>query len=152
MVLASQIAWSESCENALQTISSSSNQNDLEPVLKVLRVVEATLNILADSVLQEQPPVRRRKLEHLVSKLLLIGYIFFCFFFAVPKTLCFSFRWKLELLLGSATYVQPYGYSFSLPKVTQVKIQENVLIIFCKMRKHKILPCESAAKEFSFEW
>ena len=39
-------------------------------MLKVLRVVEATLNILADSVLQEQPPVRRRKLEHLVSKLL----------------------------------------------------------------------------------
>ena len=76
MVLASQIAWSESCENALQTISSSSNQNDLEPVLKVLRVVEATLNILADSVLQEQPPVRRRKLEHLVSKLLLISDIF----------------------------------------------------------------------------
>ena len=36
-------------------------------MLKVLRVVEATLNILADSVLQEQPPVRRRKLEHLVS-------------------------------------------------------------------------------------
>lgn len=35
-------------------------------MLKVLRVVEATLNILADSVLQEQPPVRRRKLEHLV--------------------------------------------------------------------------------------
>ena len=67
MVLASQIAWSESCENALQLISSSSNQKDLEPMLKVLRVVEATLNILADSVLQEQPPVRRRKLEHLVS-------------------------------------------------------------------------------------
>ena len=67
VVLASQIAWSESCENALQSISSSSNPNDLEPMLKVLRVVEATLNILADSVLQEQPPVRRRKLEHLVT-------------------------------------------------------------------------------------
>lgn len=71
MVLASQIAWSESCENALQSISSSSNPNDLEPMLKVLRVVEATLNILADSVLQEQPPVRRRKLEHLVTFFLL---------------------------------------------------------------------------------
>ena len=81
MVLASQIAWSESCENALQTISSSSNQNDLEPVLKVLRVVEATLNILADSVLQEQPPVRRRKLEHLVRKLPLISHIFLFFAF-----------------------------------------------------------------------
>ena len=94
MVLASQIAWSESCENALQTISSSSNQNDLEPVLRVLRVVEATLNILADSVLQEQPPVRRRKLEHLVSKLLLISYIFL--FFAVSRKLCFSFGRRLE--------------------------------------------------------
>ena len=68
VVLASQIAWSESCEEALQAISSSSNQKDLGPMMKVLRVVEATLNILADSVLQEQPPVRRRKLEHLVSK------------------------------------------------------------------------------------
>ena len=67
VVLASQIAWSESCEEALQSISSSSNQKDLGPMIKVLRVVEATLNILADSVLQEQPPVRRRKLEHLVS-------------------------------------------------------------------------------------
>ena len=94
MVLASQIAWSESCENALQTISSSSNQNDLEPVLRVLRVVEATLNILADSVLQEQPPVRRRKLEHLVSKLLLISYI--VLFFAVSRKLCFSFGRRLE--------------------------------------------------------
>ena len=96
MVLASQIAWSESCENALQTISSSSNQNDLEPVLKVLRVVEATLNILADSVLQEQPPVRRRKLEHLVSKLLLIRYIFLFFLFEVQLKLCFSYRRRLE--------------------------------------------------------
>jgi len=75
VVLASQIAWSESCENALQAISSSSNQKDLEPMLKVLRVVEATLNILADSVLQEQPPVRRRKLEHLVSLLLFYGLL-----------------------------------------------------------------------------
>ncbi|CAH3116472.1 unnamed protein product [Pocillopora meandrina] len=66
VVLASQIAWSESCEEALQAISSSSNQKDLGPMMKVLRVVEATLNILADSVLQEQPPVRRRKLEHLI--------------------------------------------------------------------------------------
>ena len=103
MVLASQIAWSESCENALQTISSSSNQNDLEPVLRVLRVVEATLNILADSVLQEQPPVRRRKLEHLVSKLLLISYIFL-FFCSFKKTLLF-FRKETGILRASAPYV-----------------------------------------------
>lgn len=79
MVLASQIAWSESCENALQAISSSSNPNDLEPMLKVLRVVEATLNILADSVLQEQPPVRRRKLEHLASFSLWFRFVVFIF-------------------------------------------------------------------------
>ena len=79
VVLASQIAWSESCENALQSISSSSNPNDLEPMLKVLRVVEATLNILADSVLQEQPPVRRRKLEHLVSFSLLFCLVVWMF-------------------------------------------------------------------------
>ena len=106
MVLASQIAWSESCENALQTISTSSNQNNLEPVLKVLRVVEATLNILADSVLQEQPPVRRRKLEHLVSKLLLIRCIFLlCFFFLqFNKTLLFLQK-ETGILRGSAPYV-----------------------------------------------
>ena len=38
----------------------------MSPLEKELRVVEATLNVLADCVLQEQPPVRRRKLEHLV--------------------------------------------------------------------------------------
>lgn len=38
------------------------------PVEGVLKVVQSTLNVLADSVLQEQPPVRRKKLEHLVSE------------------------------------------------------------------------------------
>lgn len=64
VVLAAQISWSESCESALQAVAS--NPSDMGPVEKVLKVVEATLNVLADSVLQEQPPVRRRKLEHLV--------------------------------------------------------------------------------------
>lgn len=35
----------------------------------VLKQVEDTLNVLADSVLHEQPPVRRRKLEHLITEL-----------------------------------------------------------------------------------
>ncbi|XP_001636057.2 cytoplasmic dynein 1 heavy chain 1 isoform X2 [Nematostella vectensis] len=64
VVLAAQISWSESCENALQQIAN--NPKDMSPLEKVLKVVEATLNVLADSVLQEQPPVRRRKLEHLI--------------------------------------------------------------------------------------
>jgi dynein heavy chain 1 len=73
VVLAAQISWSESCESALQTIAS--KPSDLGPLEKVLKVVEATLNVLADSVLQEQPPVRRRKLEHLVTLLLVEIYI-----------------------------------------------------------------------------
>ena len=66
-MLAAQISWSEDTEKALQTIEGS-GKSDTGPVQKVLQVVESTLNVLADSVLKEQPPVRRRKLEHLVCK------------------------------------------------------------------------------------
>ena len=58
--------WSENCDNALNSISTSSNKSDLGLLQNVLKIVESTLNVLADSVLQEQPPVRRRKLEHLI--------------------------------------------------------------------------------------
>lgn len=40
---------------------------DMSPLRQVLVQVETTLTVLADSVLQEQPPLRRKKLEHLVS-------------------------------------------------------------------------------------
>ena len=130
MVLASQIAWSESCEYALQTISTSSNQNDLEPVLKVLRVVEATLNILADSVLQEQPPVRRRKLEHLVSKLLLIRCIFLLLFFCSSIKLCFSYRRILEFceeVRLMCNLIVKFFHSQRLPKSKFKKISKSYL-------------------------
>lgn len=39
-----------------------------EPLEKVLQLVENTLNVLADSVLQEQPQLRRKKLEHLINE------------------------------------------------------------------------------------
>ena len=65
MVLAAQISWSEDIEKALHTIEASGKSSS-EAVQKVLHVVESTLNVLADSVLHEQPPVRRKKLEHLV--------------------------------------------------------------------------------------
>ena len=68
VVLASQVSWSESVDAALTAISTSGNKTDLTPINGVLEMVEATLNVLADSVLHEQPPVRRRKLEHLVSR------------------------------------------------------------------------------------
>jgi len=53
-------------ETALQTLSTAQS-DDMSLLQHVLSIVEATLNVLADSVLQEQPPIRRKKLEHLVS-------------------------------------------------------------------------------------
>lgn len=63
VVLSTQIDWSENVENALTTIAGGGN---MAPLQDVLANVEATLNLLADTVLMEQPPLRRRKLEHLV--------------------------------------------------------------------------------------
>lgn len=64
VVLAAQISWSESVEQALQVSSTGDNGSKVSAVLKA---VESTLNVLADSVLYEQPPVRRKKLESLVG-------------------------------------------------------------------------------------
>jgi len=66
VVLSVQISWSNLVETALQTISAAQS-DDMSPLQNVLSIVEATLNVLADSVLQEQPAIRRKKLEHLVS-------------------------------------------------------------------------------------
>lgn len=63
VILAAQISWSESTEQALQTMSTGGDKKALEGVLGA---VVNTLNVLADSVLHEQPPVRRKKLESLV--------------------------------------------------------------------------------------
>jgi len=59
-------SWSESMDKALQTVEQRGD-SDVAPISGVLQILEATLNVLADSVLHEQPPVRRKKLEHLVS-------------------------------------------------------------------------------------
>lgn len=63
VVLAAQILWSEDVESALQKMNGEPQKGPLD---KVLSNVQNTLNVLADSVLQEQPPLRRKKLEHLV--------------------------------------------------------------------------------------
>ena len=65
IVLAAQISWSEQMEQALAQAQSSS---DPAPLAGVLESVESTLQILADSVLQEQPALRRKKLEHLITE------------------------------------------------------------------------------------
>ena len=75
MVLASQISWSEGVDAALHAIANT-GKNDMTPLNNVLDTVQSTLNVLADSVLLEQPPVRRKKLEHLVStKVFLIYFL-----------------------------------------------------------------------------
>jgi len=68
VVLSAQIAWSENVESALSGVGGAGDSSSIHAVLAN---VEVTLNVLADSVLMEQPPLRRRKLEHLVSKNLL---------------------------------------------------------------------------------
>ena len=68
VVLAAQISWSESVEKALQTIEQKAPGHETA-TQDVLDIMEATLNVLADSVLHEQPPVRRKKLEHLITEL-----------------------------------------------------------------------------------
>lgn len=65
VVLAAQILWSEDVETALQQCTDGAAPNK-NPLNRVLTTVEKTLTVLADSVLQEQPALRRRKLEHLV--------------------------------------------------------------------------------------
>ena len=62
VVLAAQISWSEDVDRALQAIESS-GKGSSEPLSKVLQDVESTLNVLADSVLHEQPPVRHTPSE-----------------------------------------------------------------------------------------
>ncbi|XP_056446392.1 cytoplasmic dynein 1 heavy chain 1 [Gadus chalcogrammus] len=66
VVLSTQIAWSENIEAALTTVAAG---GDMSPMYSVQQYVEATLNVLADTVLMEQPPLRRRKLEHLITEL-----------------------------------------------------------------------------------
>ena len=68
MVLAFQVSWSENIDRLL----SNTNNIDLQPAL---RQIESTLGMLADLVLADQPTVRRRKLEHLVSTVIFSSQI-----------------------------------------------------------------------------
>ncbi len=68
--LNAQIGWCKKIDQALKSIEDSSNKSDLDPLRKVLTSVENILNVLADSVLKDQPMLRRKKLEHMVLKFL----------------------------------------------------------------------------------
>ena len=65
VVLSSQIFWSESVESALKQLEADPSLAS-NPLGSVLANVENTLKILADSVLEDQAAIRRRKLEHLI--------------------------------------------------------------------------------------
>jgi dynein heavy chain 1 len=60
-----QITWTANIELAL----TQAKGQDVAPLERVLRIVNGTMNVLADSVLQEQPVLRRKKLEHLITEL-----------------------------------------------------------------------------------
>ncbi|KER29805.1 hypothetical protein T265_03604 [Opisthorchis viverrini] len=66
VVLAAQVIWSESVDAALAAMDGKPSKDPESPLHKCLASVENMLTVLADSVLYEQPPVRRRKLEHLI--------------------------------------------------------------------------------------
>lgn len=67
VVVAAQIMWSEQVEAALQAVSTAGD-NSLAPVERVLSQVESMSSVLAVSVRQEQPALRRRKLENLIKE------------------------------------------------------------------------------------
>lgn len=69
VVLSAQISWSECAETALKAIEASVGLVDkveTNPLHTVLTNVENTLKMLANSVLHDQPAIRRRNLEHLI--------------------------------------------------------------------------------------
>ncbi|KAI8066635.1 dynein heavy chain [Gongronella butleri] len=68
VVLAAQTLWTQNCDKSLATIEEAGNE-DLAPLHQTLSLVEKNLNILADAVLLDLSPIKRRKCEHLVTEL-----------------------------------------------------------------------------------
>ena len=66
VLLSAQVYWSQAVENALVSLSTGGNAGVLQAVVST---VEVTLAALADTVLLYQPPIRRLKLEHLITEL-----------------------------------------------------------------------------------
>jgi dynein heavy chain 1 len=67
VVLATQVVWSQSTEAALGTIEhTGSSETSLAGVIKK---VEGELGVLADNIMQDLPPIRRKKFEHLITEL-----------------------------------------------------------------------------------
>lgn len=68
VVLAAQVIWTQSVEKALVTMNDG-DKADQAPLNEAFRLVERGLNVLADTVLMDLAPIKRRKCEHLVTEL-----------------------------------------------------------------------------------
>lgn len=66
VTLSVQVSWSQSARMALHVLEGGGKGGQLQALIDQ---VEATLTGLADTVLQHQPPVRRKKLEQVITEL-----------------------------------------------------------------------------------
>ncbi|SAL98745.1 hypothetical protein [Absidia glauca] len=69
VVLAAQIIWTQSVDKALVALDESADKTDQSTLKGSLGLVERNLNILADAVLLDLSPIKRRKCEHMVTEL-----------------------------------------------------------------------------------
>jgi len=68
VVLAAQVIWTQSVEKSLTTMNDGDKTNQTS-INESFRLVERGLNVLADTVLLDLAPIKRRKCEHLVTEL-----------------------------------------------------------------------------------
>lgn len=68
VVLAAQITWTMSVEQALVSVAESADHS-VVPLETALSQVLRSLDVLADTVLQDLAPIKRRKCEHLITEL-----------------------------------------------------------------------------------
>lgn len=68
VLVAAQVLWSQATEDAIKKMGGdgSGSKFQLPVIQKIEESIEAILNILADSVLDDHPPIVRKKLENLV--------------------------------------------------------------------------------------
>ena len=62
-VLSAQVLWSEQVEDVL-----AKGGDTMKGLKNVIENIETMLGVLANCVLQEQPPLRRKKIENLISE------------------------------------------------------------------------------------
>ncbi|KAJ3290947.1 hypothetical protein HK104_006430 [Borealophlyctis nickersoniae] len=69
VVLTTQIIWTQSVEKALVAMAEGKDAKAGNQLAQALELVERGVNVLADLVLTDLPPIRRKKCEHLITEL-----------------------------------------------------------------------------------